>query len=553
MFKNTIKSVALLLALTLLLTACGEAKKTGAVPQGSDYTVALADITSSITGTATIQPLDQYSVTALVSGEVMSAPFEEGDIVEKDQLLYKIDSSDIEKNLRSANISMQQAQNSYDDVQKNVRDLEVLSTATGKIRELFVKKGDTVQAGGKIATVYDDSLMELTLPFNEGDAAQIAAGNTATVYLTDIGGTVQGNVLSVGNAAYVLMGNRLVCDVKIAVQNPGVITPQTTATAVVGNVACADAGAFTYAAEKTVTAKTGGDVAKINLEAGNYVQEGQVIVTLESESLDKSVRNAELSLENSRINYEKTMDNLDNYTVKAPIAGTVVTKNYKTGDKLDTNMGGTPLAVIYDMSSLKFEMNVDELDIGRIEKGQAVTITADALEGKAYVGHITKVSINGTSSGGVTTYPVTVEITEFDEDLLPGMNVDVEIIIGHAQQVLAVPVSAVVRGNKVYVKGEKTNEKDMAPDGYKTVEVTTGAYNNSLIEITSGLSEGDVVYAPQVTGMTFADMMQGMMGGGMPGMMSGGMPSGGRPSGGMPSGGRPSGGSRGGGGNAGSR
>ncbi|MBQ1935244.1 MAG: biotin/lipoyl-binding protein, partial [Clostridia bacterium] len=142
MFKNTIKSVALLLAVTLLLTACGEAKKTGAVPQSSDYTVALADITSSITGTATIQPSDQYAVTALVSGEVMSAPFEEGDMVEKDQLLYKIDSSDIEKNLRSANISMQQAQNSYDDVLKSVKDLKVLSTATGKIRELFVKKGD---------------------------------------------------------------------------------------------------------------------------------------------------------------------------------------------------------------------------------------------------------------------------------------------------------------------------------------------------------------------------------------------------------------------------
>ena len=125
-----------------------------------------------------------------------------------------------------------------------------------------------------------------------------------------------------------------------------------------------------------------------------------------------------------------------------------------------------------------------------------------------------------------------------DEDLLPGMNVDVEIVIGHAQQVLAVPVSAVVRGNKVYVKGEKTDETDSAPDGFKTVEVTTGTYNNSLIEITSGLKEGDVVYAPQVSGTTFADMMQNMMNGGMPPMGGGGMPSGGP---------------RGGGGNAGPR
>ena len=78
--RATAAVTALLLVLSLLLTGCGEAKKAGTAPQGSEYTVALSDITSSITGTATIQPLDQYSVSALVSGEVMSAPFEEGDM-----------------------------------------------------------------------------------------------------------------------------------------------------------------------------------------------------------------------------------------------------------------------------------------------------------------------------------------------------------------------------------------------------------------------------------------------------------------------------------------
>ena len=122
-------------------------------------------------------------------------------------------------------------------------------------------------------------------------------------------------------------------------------------------------------------------MAEINIDQGNYVTEGQVIVTLESESLETSVRNSALSLENSQINYEKAMDNLDNYTIKAPISGTVVTKNFKAGDKLDTSSAGMPLAVIYDLSSMKLEMNVDELDIHRISKGQEVNITADALEG----------------------------------------------------------------------------------------------------------------------------------------------------------------------------
>lgn len=554
MKRRTKIILALVLVVVLALVIWrGCSPNRGAMPTSgsTEYTVAYSDITSSITGTATIQPRDQYSISSLVSGEVMSADFEEGDIVEKDQLLFQIDSSDIEKNLRSANISLQQAQNSYNDVQKSIRDLNVVSDVSGKISNLHVKKGDTVQNGGKIATIYDDSQMELTLPFNEADAAQITTGSAATVYLTDTGGTLPGTVIAVGNASYVKTGNRLVRDIKISVQNPGTVTPSSTATAVVGSFACNDSGTFVYQTEKTVTAKTGGEVVTINLDAGNHVTVGQTIVTLESESLDTSVRNSALSLENSQINYEKTMDNLENYTITAPISGTVVTKNFKQGDKLDTSNMSSPLAVIYDLSSLKFEMNVDELDIHRISKGQEVSITADALDGKAYTGYITNVSINGTSSGGVTTYPVTVEITEFDEDLLPGMNVDVEIVVEKVEQVLAVPVGAVVRGNMVYVKGEKTEENDSAPEGFKSVQVTTGAYNSDLIEITSGLSEGDVVYSPMVQGTSFTDMMQNMMqGGGMAGGMmgGGGMPGGG---GGMPSGGgaRPAGG----GGNAGPR
>ncbi len=533
MKKRTKIIIAILLVVVLALVsfrACSP--KRGAMPVGggTEYTATYSDITSSITGTATIQPRDQYSISSLVSGEVMSADFEEGDMVEEDQLLFQIDSSDIEKNLRSANISLQQAQNSYNDVQKSVRDLKVASTATGKISVLHVKKGDSVQAGGRIATVYDDSYMELTLPFNEGDAAQIMAGSVATVYLTDVGGRIDGTVLSVGNASYIMTGNRLVRDVKIRIQNPGTVTPASNATAVVGNVACANSGTFVYQTEKIVTAKTAGEVVEINIDQGNYVTTGQTIVTLESENLETSVRNSALSLENSQINYEKAMDNLDNYTIKAPIAGTVVAKNFKAGDKLDTSSAGMPLAIIYDLSSMKLEMNIDELDIHRISKGQEVNITADALDGKSYIGTITNVSINGTSSGGVTTYPITVEITQFDEDLLPGMNVDVEIVVEKAEHVLAVPVGAVVRGNVVYVKGEKTDEKDHAPEGFKSVLVTTGVYNNDLIEITSGILEGDVVYAPLAQGTSFAQMMQNMMGGGR--MSGGGMPSGGRPAGG---------------------
>jgi HlyD family secretion protein len=144
---------------------------------------------------------------------------------------------------------------------------------------------------------------------------------------------------------------------------------------------------------------------------------------------------------------QNTQDQLDNYTIKSPIAGTIIDKEYKAGDTVES---GKTLCTIYDLSYLEMTMSIDELDISQVSVGQTVTITADAAEGKTYTGTITKVSVAGTTSNGATSYPVTVRIDDTD-GLLPGMNVDAEIVLSEANDVLSVSNAAVSRGNKVLV------------------------------------------------------------------------------------------------------
>ena len=72
---------------------------------------------------------------------------------------------------------------------------------------------------------------------------------------------------------------------------------------------------------------------------------------------------------------------LEDYTITAPISGTVVEKNFKAGDTLDSTSASSAMAVIYDLSELEFELGVDELLIGKVQVGQDVIITADALPG----------------------------------------------------------------------------------------------------------------------------------------------------------------------------
>ncbi|MBR1970303.1 MAG: efflux RND transporter periplasmic adaptor subunit [Clostridia bacterium] len=502
-----------------------------------DTTVQKHDITSSVTGSAVVKPKDQYSITALVSGNVLSANFEQGDMVKEGDVLYKIDSSDAQNSIENADISYQRSQMDYNNAIDNQNKLTVKSTIAGTVKTMYVKVGDSVNTGTKIADIYDDSSLTLTVAFNDAEAIDFAVGDAASVRVSSNGELLEGTVTEVGASGYASEGNTRKRNVKISVINPGALMNTETATAQINGFASTDAGSFEYAAEKTIVAEVMGDIDEIYVSESDKVIIGSNLVHIKSQSVENNVKSSTLSLRSSELSRQNAKDKLDDYTIKAPISGTVVVKNIKAGDKLDNTNMSTEMAIIYDMSSLECELSVDELDIKNVEIGQSVIIKSDAIEDRIYHGEVSNVSINGTTSGGVTTYPVTIVIKDFDEKLLPGMNIDVEITTSQAKDVISVPVNAVNRGNMVYVKGEKTDKNDKAPEGYKTVRVKTGVYNDEFIEIKEGLEVGDVVYTPQVKSTTgMPSMMGGMPGGGMMGgNMSGGMPSG-AGSGGMPGG-----------------
>ena len=92
---------------------------------------------------------------------------------------------------------------------------------------------------------------------------------------------------------------------------------------------------------------------------------------------------------------ENTQKQLENYTITSPISGTVIDKEYKAGDTVES---GKTLCTIYDLSYLEMTLNIDELDISTVEVGQAVQITAEAVESKTFTGVVTKVSVAGNTS-----------------------------------------------------------------------------------------------------------------------------------------------------------
>ena len=170
---------------------------------------------------------------------------------------------------------------------------------------------------------------------------------------------------------------------------------------------------------------------------GSRVSGGDHLVTLGGSAAETALQNAALSLQNAQLSLQSAQEVLENYTITSPISGTVIEKNLKAGDQLDGSESGA-LAVIYDLEQLELKMNVSELDIGKIQPGQSVEITAEALPGETFLGTVEKVNINGTTTDGFTTYPVTILLSEYGA-LNPGMNVSADIIVEQAQQVLCVP------------------------------------------------------------------------------------------------------------------
>ena len=497
------------------------------------------DITNTFSGSGTISAANTYTVKSLVKGTVLTADFEVGDTIKKGTVLYTIDSSDVATSVEKAQLALEQAQRSYDDT----ADAQYIrSVIGGTVASIKVKAGDYVTAGQEIATVRDDSSLLLTLEFPAADASGFAVGQAAEVILNGTFETLSGTVQAVAGTDTISSGNLLVRTVTIAVKNNGSLTTAQAASATINGVSALASARFDYQHQQTVTATTSGTVAAVCVKEGTAIEANTAIVQLSGTELSRQVQSAADSLLNAQLSMSDTQKQMENYTIPSPISGTVIQKNVKAGDTVGTDTTASEtLCTIYDLSYLEMTLNVDELEILSIKEGQTVTITADAIPDRTFTGVVTSVSAAGTTTGGTTTYPVTIRIDDTG-DLLPGMNATAEIEVSSASNALAVPNGSVVRGNYVLVTKDSPSAanavQDMtAPDGYVYVKITPGTSDDDYIEVASGLQEGDTIAydadaAEKQNASDSMEFMVGPGGSGGPGRGNGG-PGGGGPGGGF--------------------
>lgn len=531
---------------------------------------AVGNITETIEQSGVIEPYERYEITSLVKGEIISSPVEEGDLVEEGDTLYQIDDED-------ARLNMEKAQMNLEEANEDVSNLNIYAPASGKLTEFSLKVGDNVGAS-VIGKINNTNQLAIDIPFSVGDFNKIAVGDRVTVtsalYMTSLSGTVTYKYSGTAGS-----GNdgSVVKNIEIGIDNPGALADGTTFAATVhtssGDVNSAGSGTIEGGTTTSVRAEVSGKVSYIGAKESDYVTKGQLIARLTNNSLVNTQKSSQLNVKSN----QKT---LDNYNITAPISGTVITKNSKAGDKIDNSNSQTVMMVVADMSKMKFTITVDELDIADIKMGQTAIVDADAIPDETFEAKVTSIASEGISSGdGVTTFTVELTIDEPGE-LKSGMNVNANILINEAYDVITIPEDALmsVRGTNATVliktdngknndkeeKKESENKRETEsenkllqgempqrkkpnfengdnpempqknndsgrknedrnsniPDGYEVREVVIGISDGTNVEIVSGVSEGDTVaYIPLSvsTETGFPAMMMQMQGGRMPG------------------------------------
>ena len=228
------------------------------------------------------------------------------------------------------------------------------------------------------------------------------------------------------------------------------------------------------------------------------------------------LRNSRSRLEQVEASLKLANERLSKTTVRAPISGTITALDIKVGETAvasQVSIAGSTLMTIANTATMLTEVNVDEADIARVAVGQEVAIHTAAYPDTALAGKVLSIPLSpkqdpaAAAQGASKSRNYDVKVALLDTRnlaLRPGMSVRAEVFVSSSGKSLALPLQAVLSNNEESTEGPKKKGKKaeikteswvfVAKDGKAEKRiVTTGASDDSMQEIRSGLAKGETV------------------------------------------------------------
>jgi RND family efflux transporter MFP subunit len=281
-----------------------------------------------------------------------------------------------------------------------------------------------------------------------------------------------------------------------------------------------------------ITPDVGGKIAKIYVEEGDRVQKGQLLAELDTrairlqleqakagyavaeanhrdaqrnmermerlksenavsqqqyEQLELAFDAADAQLQQARAALNLANHNLDVSIMKAPFSGVVASKNAEVGDVINPLMGGfspsSGVLTLMDFSQVKIEVEVSSQDIARIKKGMTALTRVDAFPDRIFPGKVSIVNL--TADPMTRKFGVRITVDNPDLSLRPNTFGQVTLEVSTHENSLVIPQIAVLENKYVFVAQDN--------DSVMRKEVTLGLQNTDMVEVVSGIDEGDLV------------------------------------------------------------
>lgn len=470
-------------------------------------------LNEAIEGSGTTTPAD--SVTYEINGTVLEWYVEAGDEVEEGQLLYVLDSSDVKDEILENEVELEELYEQLDDLLENIANQNVTADFSGRVQAIQAEEGKNVQNGTLLATLIDDSFMTATLYFSYAYQEQLREGMTVTASFPEQMLTLSGTVSGIHYVDYVTAEGMKCFAVDILVENPGSLTEGTAVTCwAVGSdgseLYAANDAKLEYRHAQSITAGASGELTEVRVVDYQRVQAGQTLFVIDASGYETQLETLQKQIDN----YEEKIADLEEaiateYSRRADIAGQVVTAAYATNRMTGNDMG---TVVIYNQTSMQISVNIDELDADYLEEGMEVYVyRTTSSQTLSYPATLTYLSLEASSSGsGVSTFAAEITI-DSQGTLSSGVTVyySIDTSGGESREesVLA-PLNALCSYDEGYyllVQSEKKPDGAIDPalaggsvtdypDGFYAVPVEVGDYNESSIQILSGVEEGAVLF-----------------------------------------------------------
>ncbi len=239
-----------------------------------------------------------------------------------------------------------------------------------------------------------------------------------------------------------------------------------------------------------------GNYETATVKTGNIINYYSFSGNVSADNRDTYVAQMPVEIDKVHVKQGDTIDEDDTIIslkggrkLKANIDGKLILLDVKKGDKIPA---GKTLYDLADMDSLQVIIKVDENDLAAIKTGDKVDVHFNAIDGKTVPGTVTNIAGGAVVENNISYFTATISIP-YDQDVRLGMSSEVKIIKTAKQNVLAIPVQTLQfdSENKAYVFCK--NDKGKLEKRY----VTLGINDGSIVEVTSGLTNGEIFYTPK--------------------------------------------------------